>query len=498
MIKNKITLLNIISSLLLQIVSIISSFIVPRIILMCFGSSINGLVGSISQFLSYIALVEGGITGVIAANLYKPLVSNDKEKLNSILVTAQSFYRKIALVFIIYSFGIAFIYPVIVKTGYDYWYVAILTIVLSFGLLLEYAFSLTLTTLLNADKKVYIISFTKIILTIGNIALIYLITKIYPDIIVLKLASSLLFVLQPVIYILYVKHHYQINWKTPKDNNLIKERWNGFAINLAAFIHSSTDITIITFFCDLKTVSVYSIYFLIVSKMEVIIRSVVAGIEPTIGQAYAKNNLEELNQKMDLFEYIVFILEGLLFSITGMLLTPFVMLYTKGISDADYYQPLLGALLLIAEALYLVRYPHVSLSYSANKFKEITKPAYIEAGINIAVSLVLVHFLGVAGVAIGTIAGMLYRNIFQIYFTTELIPDRKQIIFYKKFFLMILVSLLGIFVSNKIFPFVNFTIKAWILHGIVYFVIFGLLYCLISLIFFRKELKYFKDYLKKR
>ena len=101
--SNKITLLNIISSFLLQIVSIISSFIVPRIILLCFGSSINGLVGSITQFLSYIALVEGGITGVIAANLYKPLVNNDNEKLNSILVTARSFYRKIAFVFIIYS-----------------------------------------------------------------------------------------------------------------------------------------------------------------------------------------------------------------------------------------------------------------------------------------------------------------------------------------------------------------------------------------------------------
>lgn len=498
MIKNKITLLNIISSFLLQIVSIISSFIVPRIILLCFGSSINGLVGSISQFLSYIALVEGGITGVIAANLYKPLVQNDTEKLNSILVTAQSFYRKIALVFIIYSFVIAFLYPVMVNTGYDYWYVVILTIVLSFGLLLEYAFSLTLTTLLNADKKVYIISFTKIILTIGNIALIYLITKIYPDIIILKLASSLLFVLQPVIYILYVKHHYKINWKIPQDNNLIKERWNGFAINLAAFIHNSTDITIITFFCDLKTVSVYSIYFLIVSKIEVVVHSIVSGIEPTIGQAYAKNDLEELNQKMDLFEYIIFILVGLLFSITGLLITPFVMLYTKGVSDAEYYQPLLGALLAIAEALYLVRYPHVSLSYSANKFKEITKPAYIEAGINIIVSLILVNFLGVAGVAVGTIVAMLYRNIFQIYFTKKLIPNRKQSIFYKKFFIIIIISVIGILISNIVFPFTNFTIKLWIFHGIVYCFIFGLLYCLISLIFFRKELKYFKDYLKKR
>ena len=496
--SSKITLLNIISSFVLQIVSIISSFIIPRIILLSFGSSINGLVGSIGQFLSYIALVEGGITGVITANLYKPLVNNDLEKLDSVLVTAKSFYIKIALVFIFYSIIIAFIYPVIIHTGYKYWYVVLLSLVLSLGLLMEYTFSITLTTLLNVDKKIYVISFTKIILTICNLILILFITKVYPDIIILKFVSSLVFVFQPLIYYLYIKKNYKINWNAKKDNSLIKERWNGFAINLAAFIHSSTDITIITFFCDLKTVSVYSVYFLIISKMEIIIHSVITGIEPTIGQSLARNNIQDLNQKMDLFEYIIFLLVGLLLSVTGMLITPFIMLYTKEISDADYYQPLLGALLIIAEALYLVRYPHVSLAYSANKFKEITKPAYIEAGINIVISIILVNVLGLIGVAIGTIIGMLYRNIFQIYFTTKIIPNRKQYFFYKKLFIILIISIIGIIISIKLFPFNNISIKSWIIHGIEYSSIFALLYCIVSLIFFRKELKYLKDYFNKR
>lgn len=62
--KNKVTLLNIASSLLLQVVSVISGLIVPRIILSCFGSDINGLVSSINQFLSYITLIEGGLQGL--------------------------------------------------------------------------------------------------------------------------------------------------------------------------------------------------------------------------------------------------------------------------------------------------------------------------------------------------------------------------------------------------------------------------------------------------
>ena len=288
--KSKVTLLNVASSIMMQIVSVISALIVPRLILETFGSNANGLVSSITQFLNYIALVEGGITGVISANLYKPLVEGDSEKLSSVVTTAKSFYRKIGTLFIGYSIVIGLIYPVLVDTGYKYWYVFALTIVLSIGLMLQYMFSLSFTTLLNADKKVYVVSGVSSILTVLNICLTLIVVEVYPDIIVLKFASAVLFAFAPLIYNIYIKKHFDINWNASKDNLLIAQRWNGFAINLAFFIHTSTDITILTLFSDLKTVSVYSVYYLIVSKISLVLHSVVSGIEPTIGQAYALNN----------------------------------------------------------------------------------------------------------------------------------------------------------------------------------------------------------------
>ena len=93
--KNKATLLNMISGMVLQFFTLVSGFILPKIILTCFGSEVNGLVSSLNQFLSYITLVEGGITGVIIANLYKPIVEQDNNKISSVLVTADRFYKKI-------------------------------------------------------------------------------------------------------------------------------------------------------------------------------------------------------------------------------------------------------------------------------------------------------------------------------------------------------------------------------------------------------------------
>ena len=473
--KSKVTLINIISSLTLQVVTVISGFIIPKIILTNFGSSVNGLVSSLNQFLSYITLIEGGITGVVLANLYKPLVDHDNKKISAVLVTAKKFFNKIGYLFIAYSIGVAVVYPILSKEGFSWSFVASLTVVLSLNLLIQYLFSLSFRVLLQADKKLYVISFTQIVITVCNIACAFFSVKIYPSIHLLKLLTGLLYIIQPLVYGYFVKKHYSINWGTEPDDNLLKERWNGFAINCAAFIHNSTDITILTIFTNLATVSIYGVYTLVTNGLNGLFAAVFRAIAPTVGQAYAKGDEHELNKKLDLFEFITFISVYFCFTLSGLLITPFVQLYTNGITDVDYIQPIFGVLIVMAEGLYLIKEPHLDLSYSANKFKELSVPAFVEAGINILVSIILVHKLGLIGVAIGTIAGMTYRMAYQIYFTTKIVKNRKQWIFYKKLLAFSFVTLIGVAICHFV-PLTEITVWNWVLHAFIYALIFGVIY----------------------
>lgn len=494
--SNKITLINMILSLVLQIVTILSGFVIPKLILSYFGSNVNGLVSSITQFLSYITLLEGGVSGVISANLYKPLVCKDNDKINSILKTANNFYRKIGLIFIVYAIVLASIYPILFDTSFSYMYVFTLTVILALSLFIQYMFSLTLKTLLNADKKVYVVSGVQIIIVVLNIILAIVSVMIFPSIHILKLITGLLYILQPIIYGLYVKKNYNYNNNVEANKQLIKERWNGFAINIAYFIHSSTDITILTIFTNLSIVSVYSVYALVTSGLKQVINSITVGINPSLGQAYATGNIEELNEKMDIYEYIVFLLVFLLFTIGGLLITPFVMIYTLNITDANYYQPLFGVVLLISEAIYLLKFPHLNLAYSANKFKEITKPAFVEAILNIVISIILVSKFGLIGVAIGTTIAMIYRLIFHIRFTKKIIENRSQWIFYYKLLLFSITTIIGILICVFVISPVEIAIVSWIIHAIIYTIIMGILYLILSIMFFKKELKFFIKYLK--
>ena len=48
------------ANLFLQIVVFISGIILPRFILQAYGSSINGMITSVNQFLTYLGLAEAG------------------------------------------------------------------------------------------------------------------------------------------------------------------------------------------------------------------------------------------------------------------------------------------------------------------------------------------------------------------------------------------------------------------------------------------------------
>ena len=75
--RGDIAMKNISSNLILQLVVIVSGFIIPKLLIGSFGSDTYGLVASITQFLSLIMLLEAGIGPVIKAKLYKYIADDN-------------------------------------------------------------------------------------------------------------------------------------------------------------------------------------------------------------------------------------------------------------------------------------------------------------------------------------------------------------------------------------------------------------------------------------
>ena len=59
--RTKAFFYNAVSTAALQAITMIVGFILPKVVLNVYGSEINGLVSSITQFISYFNLVEARI-----------------------------------------------------------------------------------------------------------------------------------------------------------------------------------------------------------------------------------------------------------------------------------------------------------------------------------------------------------------------------------------------------------------------------------------------------
>ena len=487
--KNRITIKNTIASISLQIITIISGFIIPRLLLKTFGSEVNGLVSSLNQFLNYITLIEGVVTGVILASLYKPINDKNITRLNSIIVATNNFFRKIAIAFVIYTILLSVLYPIIVKTNFPFEYVCTLTLILSINLFMQYFFSLTWKTLLKADKKVYYTSLVQILCIILNTISIAVLIKIWPNIHAIKLGTALIYMLQPLLFNIYVNKHYKIDKKADPDKKALSQRWDGFGINIAGFIHNNTDAVVLTLFTDLKSVSIYSVYYLVTSGLKRLIQSISEGITPTLGHAYASKDKERLNNVFDLYEFVIFIATFIFFTAGGLLITPFIQIYTNGINDANYYQLSLGWLLILSEMSFCIKEPHVNMAYSANKFKEISKYAYIEAILNIVLSIILVRKLGVIGVAIGTLIAMTFRTIIHIVYLKKHILYRNIWKTVSKLLVFGTASIICIIISTLFFRFENINVVSWIVLAIKNVIVIGIVYVCVVLIFYRKKIR---------
>ena len=90
--------LNTLSTLVLEFVTLISGLIMPRLILSYFGSTSNGLVSSITQFLGFSTILRAGLGGAIRAALYRPIEQNDIEGISSIMAATERHMNKICII----------------------------------------------------------------------------------------------------------------------------------------------------------------------------------------------------------------------------------------------------------------------------------------------------------------------------------------------------------------------------------------------------------------
>lgn len=433
--KSKRGIKNVIFGLSYQMLVFAFGLITPRLLIVSYGSAVNGLLSSVSQIYAYLALLEAGVGTATLQALYRTIAADDRNGTSSIMSATHHFYKKTGAVYFFCVVLLSVLYPIVIDSEISTWIVVSVILLNGLSGVINYFFQGKYRIFLQAEGKSYILSnISSVTHILSNVAKILLVYYGY-DVVAVQLAYFLINLL-PLSYIaIYIARKYKwIDLSAKPDFAAISQKNSVIVHQLSGLIFSNTDVILLTVFSDLETVSVYTLYASFYGTVKSVLLSVLDGIKFAMGQMFHKSFTEYLKLH-DVFELFYMALTFAAYTVLQIFMIAFLQLYTKGITDINYIDKYLVYLFSAVYLLQAARGPSALVIDFAEHFRQTRNRALLEMGINIAVSVVGVIFFGIRGVLLGTIVALLYRTNDMIIYANKRILKRSPWATYRRWLL---------------------------------------------------------------
>ncbi len=406
-------LMNTIASAIYQVVVAVVGIILPRIVMLHYGSEINGLVTSISQIASYFAIVEAGLSGAAVFSLYKPIADRDDNTVSGIVAATQKFYVKSGCIFAALILAMSLLYPFAIKINrLNNIEITLLVMILGVSGAIDFFTLGKYRALLTADQRLYVISFASICYCILNTSIVFALAMLEVNIVIVRAIALLAVFLRTAILCLYCKKKYpSINYKAEPNNAALDKRWDAFYLQLLGGVQQGTPIIILTFMTQLVQVSVYSVYNMVMGGISSILDVFMSGLSSSFGEVLAQKEQKTFENAYGDFEIFFYALIAIVFSVAMLMIEPFITIYTAGITDAVYVSANYAFWCVLNGFIYQIKTPEGMLVISAGQYRETKVQSTIQASIIIVGGLLFAPNWGIVGMWIAMILSNIYRDI---------------------------------------------------------------------------------------
>lgn len=490
---------NLVSSVLPQIVNIVSNLILPGLIISQFGSDINGLVSTTKTVVSYISLVGAGIATATTQALYQPVANKEENIVKGMLRSADSMFNRYGWLFIIITLLLSLVYPLVIQSDIPYLVVSSLLIVMSISGASEFFAIGRCRAFLYAHQKVYVCSLIQAGSLLIGLVLSVILLVLNCDIIMVQCAASIVYVLRGILLVSYINKQYPqyIDYKTYDPvSAATKKRKDAMIHQLAGLVVTGSQSALLTILIDLKAASIYSVYNIVLYGIRNICSSLCTSITPFLGREYALKQKGSLRDAYNVLELLFFFFTTFVLTVTVVLLVPFVTLYTKN-ADVNYVYPTFALLFVISSSFYILKLPGTALINVAGHFRETRSRALAEAVLSVILSIFFIILLGKEGVLIGTGVAVGWRCVDTIIYVDKYILKQSC----ARSLFRLGISLLNVLFFKLISVFWIFEITnylEWIVVAAIYSVVVLLFLCIQVVLWERKTILFIKNILRKK
>lgn len=485
--KIKNSIINIVISLVSQVLTLIIAFPVRMIFINTLGIEYLGVNGLFTNILSILSIAELGIGSAITFSLYKPIAEDNKTEISGIMNLYAKIYKIIGIV--IFLLGIILIpfLGYIVGSAKDIPNLILIYLLFLINSSISYFLSYKRSIIIAYEKSYIINMIHSIVLIIMNIgqAVVLINTKNYILYLVIQLISN--FGENVIITIIAnLRYKFLTSHESKKAKLDIKIKREIIKNIRALVVHKlgsitvlGTDNIIISTFVGVIWVGLYSNYCLIVNAINAILNQVFNSLTASVGNL---NVTADNKKRYEVFCNILFINFWVVsFSTVALynLLNPFIGMWlgTKYIIESKI-------VLCIVINFYITAMRQTTLMFKSASglfWQDRYKPL-IESILNILLSIILALKLGVSGVLLGTIISSISTNVwiepYVLYKYSFKLPLKN---YFKKYIIYTGVMIISMFITNiivnlghitGIIKFIYNTIICVIVPNTLYFIIF--------------------------
>ena len=479
---------NLLSGVVYQVVLVVLSFLLPRLYLENFGSEINGVLSTIKQIFTYMCLLEAGIGLATTQALYKPVAEKNHGKTSAILSATNIYYCKTGIIYAAIVLLIASVYAYIIPTSIPSHVLFLLILLNALPALFSYFVQAKYRVLLEVDGRKYVITNSETILQLlSNVGKI-LVLLLTDSLILIQLVYCVLALVQLTYIYIHAKRRYTwLDVRTKPDFEAIAQRKSVLVHQVSGMVFNNTDVLLLSFLCDFKIVSVYTVYNIFFSQVQVFITSITSGFSFALGQMFHTDRTKFM-KVYNVYETFYIMATFVVYTLMAVFLLPLIQIYTQGIDDANYTNVYLVFLFVVMNLLANGKLPSNHVLEFSGKFEETRSHAIWEMILNIAVSIVAILKWGICGAIVGTIVALIYRSIMMIYYSNKKVLERGMFHTYK---LWIVYGAVFAFIVLVFFVdhFSGLSFGKLLVKGILHTLWIVPLYVGVSFVFFRDAFK---------
>lgn len=459
-------------------VNSIFALVLSRMIIQNLGSDYNGVNATITQILAVLTLVEGGFTTASTVSLFKPFIENDYSTINNILTTTSKIFKRIAIITLLIGTIISFGYSFFIKSSLDQltlfivFFLSILST--SFNLFYVNNYKIVFQVAQNEFIINSITTFMNILTQITAIFVIIL-TK---NIIFVRLCYFIFSIVLGFVIVIKAKSMYKfISLKGDFQPDLIKGTKDVVVGRFTSIVYSSASVLFLSTFVGTVSTSIYATYNSVINIVKNCVYSVVNAPQNALGQLFASEDKNRLKEVFNEYEYIVVLLTFLLLTITYIMIVPFVGLYTKGISDTNYIDPVLATLMILISTLEIIHIPSGIMINMSGNFRTSRNIQIITCVILVAINFVGAILYSIYGLLIGTIISNIILASLEMFYVRKKLLKIEFTQYFKcylpLFFVAIIICLIGsLLLWNKVFSLFTFLLFGLLISILTTFIFF--------------------------